>query len=207
MGLTAVAARAPRIGVYGGAFDPPHHVHVALVRAAVEQLQLDRIHVLPTGSAWHRPHPPTEAAHRLAMARLAFEGIAAAVVDDREIRRSGPTYTVDTLRELRAQAPGASLFLVLGQDQVQALASWREPEAVVELATICIAGRAGPAGAGAEFPSQLLPEGRLVRLHWETTPVSATAIRARVAAGLGAAPLVPDPVARYIAQNSLYLTA
>ncbi len=101
---TGPAAIQPRrIGLLGGAFDPPHRAHQALARAAIEQMQLSELRILPTGQAWHKARPLSPAPHRLAMARLAFEGLPQATVDDRELRREGPTYTVDTLRELAAE--------------------------------------------------------------------------------------------------------
>ena len=88
---------APRIGIFGSAFDPPHNAHVALALAALAQLALDHLLVFPTGQAWHKTRPLSGAAHRLAMARLAFDGMERVSVDDRELRRTGPTYTFDTL--------------------------------------------------------------------------------------------------------------
>ena len=105
MGVTPAP---PRIGLFGGAFDPPHVAHVALVRAAMEQLGLNQLHVLPTGDAWHKSRTLSAATHRLAMARLAFGEIPGVVVDDRELRRAGPTYTVDTLRACKPSTPGHS---------------------------------------------------------------------------------------------------
>ena len=123
---------AKRIGVFGGAFDPPHLAHVALVRSAIEALQLDEVRVLPTGQAWHRSGHLTEASHRLAMTRLAFTEVPQARVDDREIRRTGPSYTVDTLTEIATEHPGAQLYLLIGEDQRRSLldgtASLTSPE-------------------------------------------------------------------------------
>jgi len=82
--------------MFGGAFDPPHLAHRALAQAAIEQLQLDVLRVLPTGQAWHKSRPLTAASHRLAMSRLAFDGLPQVRLDDREIRRAGPSYTLDT---------------------------------------------------------------------------------------------------------------
>jgi nicotinate-nucleotide adenylyltransferase len=125
-----------RLGFYGGAFDPPHNAHVALARAAVDQLGLDELRIFPTGQAWHRSGSPAAAAHRLAMAKLAFDGLPKTSVDDREIRRSGPTYTVDTLRELRREIPGAGLFLVMGEDQARAFTTWREWAEIARIAAL-----------------------------------------------------------------------
>ena len=134
-----------RIGLFGGAFDPPHGAHVALARAAVEQLGLDRLHVAPTGMAWHKAQTLSAAAHRLAMCRLAFGGLPKVFVDDRELRRGGPTYTIDTLTELRAQYPGAELFLQIGADQAAAFHTWRRAGEIVDMAVISIAVRADSA--------------------------------------------------------------
>ena len=98
-----------RLGVFGGAFDPPHRAHVALVEAAIAQLQLDRVQVLPTGQAWHKPRQLSAAADRLVMTRLAFEPLPQVAVDDREILRAGPSYTSDTLQELQHEYPHAQL--------------------------------------------------------------------------------------------------
>jgi len=191
-----------RLGVFGGAFDPPHVAHVALARAAVEQLQLDQLRIFPTGLAWHRSQALTAPEHRLALAQLAFGGLPRTVIDDRELRRPGPTYTIDTLRELKAEQPAAQLFLVMGEDQAVALTRWREWEAILELAIICVAARPlaeVPPGASG-LPAQA--ELRLLRLP--SMPESATEVRGRVVTGEGIAHLVPPGVARYIERHHLY---
>jgi nicotinate-nucleotide adenylyltransferase len=195
-----------RIGMFGGAFDPPHVAHVALAQAAVEQLALDELRIFPTGQAWHKARVLTAGEHRLEMARLAFAGVPRAIVDGRELRRTGPTYTVDTLRELQAEFPGAQLLLVIGADQAEALHSWRESAEIVRLATISIAARARPVRAEGMFDASNLPAGRLEPVELPPMPVSATEIRQRVAAGQGIAHLVPDAVARYIDRYHLYQT-
>ena len=102
-----MSAPRRRIGMFGGAFDPPHNGHVALARIAVEQLRLDELHIFPTGHAWHKARTLSDGPLRVAMSELAFEGVPKLVLDTREVYRSGPTYTVDTLRELRQQSPDA----------------------------------------------------------------------------------------------------
>lgn len=196
--------RARRIGVFGGAFDPPHVAHVALARAALDQLQLDELRILPTGNAWHRAVQPSAAVHRLAMARLAFADVARAVVDERELHRAGPTYTVDTLRELGAEYPGAELFVVIGEDQARTLTRWHDWQALVSLAVICVAARP-PATAE---PAVDLPPGTRSRpLIVPPMPESATGIRALVRAGGDIRALVPGGVARYIETHHLYRSA
>ena len=197
-----------RIGVFGGAFDPPHVAHVALARAAVEQLGLDQLRVFPTGDAWHKPQPLSAASHRLAMAHLAFEGLERVCVDEREIQRAGPTYTVDTLRALQAEHPGAQLSLILGEDQARALPSWHQWQEILKLAIICVATRHSTVDRVDELPAFLevpggLP-GRFQRLMLEPMNVGSTWIRALVAASQAIAPLVPESVARYIYLHHLY---
>ncbi|MES2483180.1 MAG: nicotinate (nicotinamide) nucleotide adenylyltransferase [Pseudomonadota bacterium] len=202
MGLSGPAPR--RIGMFGGAFDPPHLAHVALGRAAVEQLGLDMLRVFPTGQAWHKARTLTPADHRLAMTRIAFAEVPRAVVDGRELARSGPTYTVDTLRELRAEYPDAQLVLVIGADQAEALAGWRDSASIPTLATIAIAERARPAQTPVPFDASHVPGGHWLPVALAPMPVSATAIRERATAGQGIAHLVPTGVAGYIDRHHLY---
>ncbi len=193
-----------RLGVFGGAFDPPHRAHVALAQAAVEQLHLDQLRIFPTGNAWHRANALTAPEHRLALAQIAFGHLPHTAVDDRELRRAGPTYTIDTLRGLKAEHPAAQLFLVMGEDQAVSLTRWREWEAILQLAIICVAARPGDArssgAAEAGLPAQA--EFRLLRLP--SMPESATQVRGRVAHGEGIAHLVPPGVASYIERHHLY---
>lgn len=196
-----------RLGVLGGAFDPPHLAHVALAQAALDQLQLEQLRVFPTGQAWHKPQILSAPEHRLAMARLAFAQLPRTVIDERELHRPGPTYTIDTLRELRAEHPAAQLFLVMGEDQAVALTRWRDWEAVLDLAVICMAARATPhAGADAAQPG-LPAQAGLRLLQLPRMPESATEVRERAAAGTDISHLVPPAVARYIERHRLYQTA
>ena len=190
--------------MFGGAFDPPHLAHRALAEVALEQLELDELRILPTGQAWHKTRTLTEAGHRLAMARLAFEGLPGVVVDDREICRAGPSYTLDTLRELRAEQPQAELYLVMGKDQADVLPTWRDWERIVEIAIICVADRDGLTGQETRFVPPPAMAGRFRKLQMPAMDISATGIRARVASRQGIAPLVSPAVARYIEQNHLY---
>jgi nicotinate-nucleotide adenylyltransferase len=199
-------ASARRIGVFGGAFDPPHVGHVALAAAAVDQLALDQLLILPTGQAWHKARALSPNLHRLAMAQRAFAAVPGAKVDERELRRAGPTYTVDTLRELQAEFPGARLLLVIGADQAEALHSWHQSAEIGRLATICIAARARPVDAAAEFDASNLPHADYEPVELPPMPVSATEVRARVAARQPIDHLVPAGVARYIDQHFLYQT-
>lgn len=202
-----------RVGVFGGAFDPPHHAHRALAETALEQLQLDVLHILPTGQAWHKARSLTPAEHRLAMCKHAFCDLARVRIDPREIQRAGPSYTADTLAEIAREYPGAQLFLVLGADQLLAFKSWvRWPE-VLNLATLAVADRAeaGTSDTAHETGQEMDLSGvdlPFERLHMPLTNISATAIRAQAgqpASANGAGDvLVPEAVARYISAHHLY---
>lgn len=195
--MSTQPAPPPRIGVFGGAFDPPHRGHTALAQAALDHLDLDLLLVVPTGTAWHKSRPLSDAQHRLAMCALAFGDVSRAQIDDCEIVRSGPSYTVDTLQALHRAYPGAAFYLLMGQDQAQRLRTWSRAEALPELATLCVAARAG---SDAQLPQQGL------HVPMPLMPFSSSAIRAAVAAAGDTSTMLAPPVARYIAQHRLYAT-
>ena len=197
---------ARRIGVFGGAFDPPHLAHVALVRSAIEALALDEVRVLPTGQAWHRAGQLSDAAHRLAMTRLAFAELPKVVVDDREIRRAGPSYTVDTLSEIAAEHPGAQLYLLIGDDQRRSLPGWHRIADMARLAIICAAARDPQVASWhAGEPSEAAVPGLDIQpLPMPLMPISATDIRERVSRQTGVSELLDPAVERYIHEHHLY---
>jgi nicotinate-nucleotide adenylyltransferase len=205
------AAEPPlRIGVFGGAFDPPHNAHVALAQAAISVLGLNQLRVMPTGRAWHKSRDLTDAKHRLAMCQLAFEPLAHAVVDDREVLRPGPSYTVDTLGELKAQYPCSQLYLLLGDDQRRSLPAWHKIDEIARLAIICAAGRDAAVQAWGDSNSGTLSasahsfDARIQTLKMPLMPHSATDIRALVATDRNIQGLVPSAVERYIHEHHLY---
>ena len=190
-----------RVGLFGGAFDPPHSAHVAIARAALEQLKLDELRIVPTGQAWHKSRPLSPAAHRLAMVRLAFSDLPGVVIDEREMQRSGASYTVDTLDALLAEQPGSELYLVMGGDQWAAFTSWRQWQDIARKARLCVAQR----------PDQVLnqpqPELAVQWLNLPAMPISATALREQVAGGtnpLNEPARLPPAVARYISDHHHY---
>lgn len=197
-----------KIGVFGGAFDPPHNAHVALAQTALAELELDVLHVIPTGQAWHKARNLSPAEHRLAMTRLAFQNMTQLVVDDREIKRAGPTFTIDTLQALQAENPGAQLYLLMGGDQFAAFKQWHQWREIIKTAIICIADRARFDWSEGQFEPLKQSEMRLLTLQMPQMAVSATQIRQLFAGGLGEnhaiADLLPHPVASYIAQHRLY---
>ncbi|MDP3798253.1 MAG: nicotinate (nicotinamide) nucleotide adenylyltransferase [Polaromonas sp.] len=204
----AAPREVKRIGVFGGAFDPPHNAHVALALVALAQLALDALHIIPTGQAWHKARPLSPAVHRLAMARLAFQGLPRVVLDEREVQRAGPTFTIDTLEALQAENPQAQLYLIIGADQFLAFRQWHRWRDILQLAIICIAGRTESTLDEAQFEAYTVQSSRFLTLELPLMPVSATHIRHLMASGAATggeiAHLVPEPVARYISVHQLY---
>lgn len=202
-----------RVGMFGGAFDPPHLAHRALAESALDQLDLDALHIMPTGQAWHKARSLTCAEHRVAMCQLAFGDLPRTRIDTRETTRQGPSYTADTLAELALEYPGAVLYLVLGADQLLAFKSWVRWTEVLECAQLTVANRALHIDADAALDQREemdlsavdLP---FVRLSMPLTNISASAVRARVeqpaTQRAAIARLVPTSVASYIASHSLY---
>ena len=203
-----MAVSKPRIGVFGGAFDPPHLAHVALAQAAMAQLDLIELRVFPTGNAWHKPRTLSAGQDRLALTQLAFAGLAGTVVDPREMLRSGPTYTLDTLRELQRERPGAQLVLIMGTDQASSLRQWHGWEEILAIAIISVAFRATATGSTGRTDPRIMPAlppgARFETLELPAMDISATDIRSRAARGEDLSTLVPPAVARYIEQHHLY---
>ena len=192
-----------RVGLFGGSFDPVHNAHVALARTALEQLRLDELRWIPVGQPWQKARRLAAAADREAMVRLAIAGEPRFVLDRVELRRSGPTFTLDTVRELVAAEPGHQWFLILGQDQYASLHTWHDWRELLDLVTLAIANRPGAA---------LAVNSQIARAEHQLVPlpmmdVSSTEVRRRVAAGESIAELVPGTVARYIEQHRLYSAA
>ncbi|MES2840162.1 MAG: nicotinate (nicotinamide) nucleotide adenylyltransferase [Pseudomonadota bacterium] len=211
--MTADAARPQRVGMFGGAFDPPHWAHRALAETALKQLGLDVLHILPTGHAWHKTRVLSSAADRVAMCHLAFDDLARVKIDEREIHRKGPSYTADTLHELQREYPGAQLFLVLGADQLLVFRTWVRWQEVLDLATLAVANRATNIGADAPLDQEVETDLSQVdlpfkRLDMPLKNISATAVRAQLGqaaqSALALDVLVPEAVASYISTHHLY---
>jgi nicotinate-nucleotide adenylyltransferase len=187
-----------RIGVFGGTFDPPHLGHLVAAGDAADALGLERVVWIP--SALHpfkgeSVRTPPEL--RLEMTRAAIAGDPRFEADDLELRRQGPSYTVDTLRELHARHPGAELFFLTGADNLRDLPKWREPEEVVRLARLVVVSRQGEGvPEDTRFPALAV---RVLRFD-----VSATEVRRRVAAGTSIRYLVPEAVREIVERERLY---
>jgi len=186
-----------RIGILGGTFDPPHVGHLLAGSDAFEALALDRLHFVPAAQQPLKAGLAAAAAHhRAAMVERLIAGDPRFVLDPIEIERGGLSYTVDTVRALRARWTGdVALFLLLGRDVAATLPKWREPEALATLAQIVVLTRAGEAVD--------LPAGART-LATRRVDVSSTEIRARVREGKSIRGFVPDAVAEYIAAADLY---
>ena len=191
-----------RIGVLGGTFDPIHIAHLLLAEQAAEQLVLDKVLLVPAGDPWRKAgREVTPAVLRLEMVRRAVADNPLFEVDDREIRREGATYTIDTLQEMRAEVdPDDDLFLLLGEDALADLPLWREPEAFPDYATVVVAPR-----EGAELPETLpFDPAAIERIDMPYMNVSATDLRHRARLGRSLRYLVPEPVRLFIEERGLY---
>lgn len=191
-----------RIGLFGGTFDPVHLGHLRAAENAREALGLDRVALVPSATPPHRARPASSADDRLAMARLAAATHPCFEAWDLELRRPGPSYTVDTVCAVLTERPGDDLVLLVGADTWPEMATWRDPERLFSLVEVGVAER-----PGAPLPplAPPFPSARGVRLvDGPSLPISATAIRARVAEGRSIRYLVPDAVADYVATRGLY---
>ncbi len=208
-------------GILGGTFDPVHLGHVALADAALRQLPLSEVLWLPSGSPGHRALPAADASHRLAMLGLATSGNPRFRIDATELAADMPTYTVHTLIRLRAQLGNAQpLLLLLGADSFLSLPTWLRWRELFDLAHIAVADRPGHRADFSQMPPELaqqferrsVPGERLVasaaggiaRFDMPPLDISASAVRAALAAGQDAAHLLPGAVLAYIETHHLY---
>lgn len=218
-----MAGSAP-IGILGGTFDPIHNGHLRLAQEVLEQCNLAAIRFIPAGTPPHRGKPHAGAQHRLEMVRLALQNNAAFQLDEREISRTDPCYTVDTLTALRTElGEQQPLCLIMGGDAFLQLHTWHEWRRLFELAHVVAVQRAGrplgnamndaDAALQAEYRSRLAPAaavlhespaGSVFVLNMPALEISATDIRQRCARHGNTRYLLPDPVADYIQAHHLY---
>jgi nicotinate-nucleotide adenylyltransferase len=223
MSARAAADAAPRdlLVFYGGTFDPVHEGHLAIARAARDALATT-IRLMPAADPPHRAPPGARAAQRADMLELAIAGEPGLCIDRREFGRAGPSYSIDTLRELRTEfGDDAPIALLVGADSFAALPTWHEWRGLFDLAHFVVADRPGSpldqglapeleaalAGRWRDAPEALsrAPAGRVLRLRQPLHAESATAIRDRIAAGLPWEDEVRPAVAGYIRRHRLYL--
>ena len=210
------------VGIFGGTFDPIHYAHLRLAEELGDRLGLAEVRFVPASVPPHRATPNVTAAHRLAMVRLGVQDNPRFRVDDRECRREGPSYTVDTLIELRAElGDDRPLMLLMGEDSYLSLTTWSRWERLYDLAHIVVAGRPGfdldiarmspPLAAQtaprlSTHPAELAASnrGRVYAADTTPLPISATDIRRHLESGHSARYLLPDGVLDYIRTHQLY---
>jgi nicotinate-nucleotide adenylyltransferase len=190
----------PRIGVMGGTFDPIHHGHLVAASEAAADLHLDEVVFVPTGRPALKQHPDVTAAeHRYLMTVIATASNPRFTVSRVDVDRPGLTYTVDTLRDLRAARPDADLFFISGADAIAQILSWKDAESLWSIAHFVAVTRPG-------HPLTLdgIPTDAVTQLEVPALAISSTDCRQRAAAGEPVWYLVPDGVVQYIAKHGLY---
>ncbi|MFD7653221.1 nicotinate-nucleotide adenylyltransferase [Actinosynnema sp. NPDC059797] len=189
-----------RIGVMGGTFDPVHHGHLVAASEVQARFDLDEVVFVPTGQPWQKSERQVSPAEdRYLMTVVATASNPRFSVSRVDIDREGPTYTVDTLTDLRAAHPGADLFFITGADALEQILSWRRADDVFGLAHFI-----GVTRPGYELDDTHLPPGAVSLVEVPAMAISSTDVRARTAAGLPVWYLVPDGVVQYISKRRLY---
>jgi len=189
-----------RLGVMGGTFDPVHHGHLVAASEVQARFDLDEVIFVPTGEPWQKTsRQVSRAEDRYLMTVIATASNPRFSVSRVDIDRAGPTYTVDTLTDLKAEYPDADLFFITGADALEQIVSWRRASDVFDLAHFI-----GVTRPGYELNGQHLPKGSVSLVEVPAMAISSTACRARTASGLPVWYLVPDGVVQYISKRSLY---
>jgi nicotinate-nucleotide adenylyltransferase len=195
-----------RLGILGGTFNPPHLGHLVCAQEAHFQLELEQVLLVPARIPPHKELPDDPGArHRLELCRLAIHGDERFTVCELELRREGPSYTVDTLQELHATVQDSELYLIVGGDIAAGLPEWREPQRVLSLAALAVADRQGTPRAAVESALARVAGRSEVRFFaMPQIAVSSTMVRGRARTGRPIRYLVPDNVASHIERHRLY---
>jgi nicotinate-nucleotide adenylyltransferase len=191
-----------KIGIFGGTFDPIHIGHLRAAENAREALGLSAVHFVPVGAPPHRPGPRSSAIDRYAMVALATLGNPGFVASDAEVRRDGPSYTIDTALAFREAFPMDDLVLIVGSDTYGEIATWRDPDRIFALCHVAVVHRPGEAPKAEKAIE--VAAGRVSWVETAGLPISATEVRRRVSQGHSARYLIPDAVADYIQKRALY---
>lgn len=202
-GLPERGRAGRQVGWFGGSFDPVHLAHRALAQAALDQLQLDEVRWVVAGQPWQKAGRTLAAPeHRAAMVQQMIEDQPRFVLDDSELRRTGPSYTLESVAAWQARHPGDQLWLILGQDQLAGLPTWRGWEDLIGRVGLAVAARGSDE---VKAPAALLERPhRLVRLQMPALEWSSTEVRRRAASGGDVRPVVGEKVAGYIDLHRLY---
>ena len=181
-----------RIGIYGGTFDPVHCAHLILAREAQEQFSLEKVLFVPAAISPHKDEPVAPGKTRLLMLQVAIDGENGFAVDECELRRPPPSYSMDTVEEIRGREGASELYFLIGEDNVSKLSSWHRFEELRKLVTFVVLNRTNTTN---QHPYQVVQR---------QIDISATDIRKRVASGRSIRYLVPPMVEQIIRQNNLY---
>ncbi|MFT4052183.1 MAG: nicotinate-nucleotide adenylyltransferase [Microbacterium sp.] len=192
------SSRTPRIGVMGGTFDPIHHGHLVAASEVAQSFDLDEVVFVPTGMPWQK-RGVTEGEHRYLMTVIATASNPRFTVSRVDIDRGGPTYTIDTLRDLKASRPDAELFFITGADAIAQILGWRDHGELWDLAHFVAVSRPGHV-----LSTEGLPSKDVSQLEIPALAISSTDCRERVGEGKPVWYLVPDGVVQYIAKHHLY---
>jgi len=188
-----------RIGLFGGSFDPVHSAHVMMARKALNELQLDRLFIIPAARSPFKPEQqPAPDEVRLAMLNAAFEKVAGCVIERLELEREGVSYAIDTVRSFAGRFPDSELFYLIGADHVPTLPQWREADALAQILTFVVFPRSG--GPDVEFPETF--DGRC--LEGELMDISSSDIRVRIREGKSVNHLVPSAVVGILSKKQIY---
>ena len=189
-----------RVGIMGGTFDPIHHGHLVAASEVESLFGLDEVIFVPTGEPWQKSERRvSEAEHRYLMTVIATASNPRFWVSRVDIDRAGPTYTIDTIRDISAQRPGAELFFITGADALAQILSWKDAEDALKLARFI-----GVTRPGYDLSDEHLPSDSVTLLDVPAMAISSSDCRARVAAGRPVWYLVPDGVVQYINKHNLY---
>jgi nicotinate-nucleotide adenylyltransferase len=194
-------SRATRVGIMGGTFDPIHHGHLVAASEVASRFDLDEVVFVPTGEPWQKSERQVSPAeHRYLMAVIATASNPRFWVSRVDIDRGGPTYTVDTIKDIAAMRPGARLYFITGADALSQILSWKDPEDALTEAHFV-----GVTRPGYELSNEHLPAETATLIDVPAMAISSSACRARVSSEQPIWYLVPDGVVQYIAKHRLYL--
>ena len=200
---------ATKIGVLGGTFDPIHNGHLGIADAACRELGLARVLFVPARDPWLKGRVDVVPSRdRVEMVKLAISGHPRYEISRVDLQREGPSYTIDTLSDLRRElGADAELYFILGMDAMEGLPDWREPERIIKTCRLVVAKRPGVDIIDLKALEARMPgiSGRVVVIDNDLYDINSTGIRRSVAAGRSISGLVPDEVARYIRENGLYV--